>query len=261
MATDSILEIRNLSKSFAVGSSNETHAVRKVELQIQRGDFIVLVGANGSGKSTLLNLLAGDIIADHGNVSFQTADGQASDWLAMPRWQRAAYLARVHQDPRRGTASGMTVWENLRLASSRQKLPSPWRFRPANQDRDWFAARLQDLELGGKLDGRVSDLSQGQRQRLALEFAMLRKPSILLLDEHTASLDQANATKCLEATAQLSVKNAVTVIMVTHNLMDALTYGNRLIVMRNGVIEVDLSGDSKRELTLDQILKLCGYVV
>lgn len=252
------LQVRGITKSFVANGNGTTHALRGIDLSVSPGEFVVLVGPNGSGKTTLLNLISGDFAPGAGEITLE--DGQdAQDWLAMPRWQRASYLARVHQDPRRGTAAGMTVWENLRLASSRLGLPVPWRFSPRKHDRQWFTARMKRLGIPDKMDSRVAELSQGQRQLLAVELAMLREPAFLLLDEHTASLDQANAKICLDATVRLGRESGVTVIMVTHNLMDALTYGDRLIVIRDGLVAKTISGEDKRNLALDQILELCGY--
>ncbi|MCB9851889.1 MAG: ATP-binding cassette domain-containing protein [Phycisphaerales bacterium] len=253
------LQIRGLSKSFPSNGNGTTHALRGIDLDLRPGEFIVVVGPNGSGKTTLLNLLAGDFDADAGQIVLNNGKNGTA-WLKMPRWQRATYLARVHQDPRRGTAAGMTVWENLRLACSRQRVPLPWSFAPPTHDRQWFIDRLERLGLDSKIDSRVAELSQGQRQLLALELAILREPVLLLADEHTASLDQANAKKCLEATVALSQESGVTVIMVTHNLMDALNYGDRLIVMRDGAIERDVSRNHDASLQLNELIALCGYV-
>ncbi len=259
MTTQYSLQIRNLSKSFAGNGNGVTHALRGVDLLVQPQEFLVVVGPNGSGKTTLLNLLAGDITPDAGQILLQNAQG-ARDWLAIPRWERASHLARVYQDPRRGTAAGMTVWENLRLASSKQAVPRPWTFSPTEHDPEWYRARLERLGLGDRMNARVADLSQGQRQLLAVELAFLRKPALLLLDEHTASLDQANANRCLEATLDLSRESGASVIMVTHNLMDALKYGDRLVVVRDGQIANTSGGREKQGLSLEALLKLCGYV-
>jgi putative ABC transport system ATP-binding protein len=254
------MRIRRLTKTFHGDGSGSVHALRDFALDIAPGEFIVIVGPNGSGKSTLLNLLAGDYLPDGGEISL-LGSHSPMDWLKMPRWQRAAYLARVHQDPRRGTVPGMTVWENLRLAASWQVCPSPFRFGATGHNRAWFCDRLAGLGLADKIDSRVGDLSHGQRQLLALELAMLRKPAFLLADEHAASLDQANAHKCLDATVRLGRELLTTVIMVTHNLMDALSHGDRLVVMREGRVAKDLAGEQKQKLALRDLLDLCGYVM
>lgn len=253
------LHIRSVTKSFADAGNSKVVALRSVDLTVEPGEFVVIVGGNGSGKSTLLNVLAGDLAPDSGEISVSSA-GKARDLLSMPRWQRAPLLARVHQDPRRGTASGMTVWENLRLASAREPIPSPLRFMPATHDRKWYSSRLARLGLAAKMDSRVAELSQGQRQLLALELAVLRQPEFLLLDEHTASLDQPNAKKCMETTVSLSREGSVSVIMVTHNLLDALTFGDRLVVLREGQVTANIDGEGKQALTLPDLLWLCGYM-
>ena len=260
MSGQSTLNIQGLTKSFAANGAAPTHALRGADLSVRSGEFLIVVGPNGSGKTTLLRVLAGELDADGGTVTLENENGN-EDWLAMPRWKRASHLARVHQDPRRGTAPGMTVWENLRLACSQASLPLPWRFSPASHDRDWFASRLEKLGLSGKMDSVVSELSHGQRQLLAMELAMLRQPKFLLLDEHTASLDQANAKKCLETTEDFVRQTGLAVVMVTHNLLDALTYGDRLIIMREGQIVNNIDGEEKQALTLEPLLELCGYTM
>lgn len=254
------VHIQGLCKSFSGNGSGTTHALNGIDLILNPGEFVVVVGPNGSGKSTLLNVLAGDISADAGQVRLENGVSR-QDWLKMERWQRAAYLARVHQDPRRGTAAGMTVWENLRLAWSRKAVPLPWSFAPPHHGRKWFRERLARIGLAEKMDNRVDELSQGQRQLLALELAMLRQPILLLLDEHTASLDQANAKKCIEATIDLSRQEKSTVIMVTHNLMDSITYGDRLVVMNEGRITNVIEKQAKQDLKIERLLTLCGYLV
>ena len=253
------LRIAGLSRSFPMGGDGHVDALRGVEISIEPGEFLVIVGPNGSGKTTLLNVLAGDIAPDAGSVELLGGAG-AKDWLRMPRWERATYMARVHQDPRLGTASGMTVWENLRLACCRSSIPAPWRFSPKQRDREWFSSRLERLGLDSKMDSCVSDLSQGQRQLLALELAMLRQPAFLLVDEHTASLDRANAKFCLDATVQLGREAGTTIFMVTHNLMEALTYGDRLVVVREGRIFRCIDACEKAGLRLEDVLEYCGYV-
>jgi len=254
------LKVRTLSKTFSSNGNGKVRALQSLSIEIAPGEFVVCVGPNGSGKTTFLNLLAGDFPADSGTIALVN-DEEEYDWTRLPRWKRATYLARVYQDPRLGTAAGMSVWENLRLATNRSMFPSPLRFGGCLDERNRFVQRLRKLGLAEKLDSRVADLSQGQRQLLAIELAMLRKPAILLLDEHTASLDRSNAQKCAEATVTLSREHLTTVIMVTHNLMDALTYGDRLVVLRDGRVSEDLGGNEKSGLGLEDLLKFCGYVV
>jgi len=254
------LRVRKLSKAFPRNGNGQIHALRELDLDIAPGEFVVLVGPNGSGKTTFLNLLAGDFPADNGTIELVNGS-ESHDWTRLPRWKRSEQLARVYQNPRMGTAAGMTVWENLRLATNRSPIPSPLRFRGAAHDRSWFLKRLERLGLAEKIDSRIADLSQGQRQMLAIELAMLREPALLLLDEHTASLDQANAQKCLETTMQLGRESLTTVIMVTHNLLDALNYGDRLVVLREGRVSEDARAEEKSALRLDGLLKMCGYVM
>lgn len=254
------LRVQGLSKAFPSNGNGPLHAVRELNLDVVAGEFVVIVGPNGSGKTTFLNLLAGDFYPDDGSIQLVNCH-EICDWTQLPRWKRSGQLARVHQDPRLGTAAGMTVWENLRLATNRAFFPSPLRFRASLHKREWFVRRLEKLGLAEKIDSRINELSQGQRQLLAIELAMLREPALLLLDEHTASLDDSNARKCLEATVRLSIESSTTVIMVTHNLMDALTYGERLIVFREGRLSQDLSREEKAKLDLDDLLKHCGYVM
>jgi putative ABC transport system ATP-binding protein len=220
----------------------------------------MIVGPNGAGKSTLLRVLAGDCTLDRGQMRFYGEEG-VEDLRNMPRWERAQRIAQIHQDPKRGTVGSMTVFENLRLASLQRVMPSPFGFDSAGRTRNWFESRIESIGLSGKLDSRVADLSQGQRQLLALELALLRQPSVLLADEHTASLDQDNARKCLETTVRLCRDQATTVIMVTHNLEDATRYGDRLIVLRRGKIHADLDNDQRRALGLKGLIELCGYEV
>jgi len=254
------LRIQKLSKAFPSNGNGPLRALCDFDVDIAAGEFVVVVGPNGSGKTTLLNLLAGDLQPDSGSIELVDAH-EAADWTHLPPWKRAEQLARVHQDPRLGTAAGMTVWENIRLVTSRSTIPLPLRHRLTMSCRNGHIQRLARLGLAAKIDSRVADLSQGQRQLLAVELAMLRKPSILLLDEHTASLDQANARGCLDATVQLSRENATTVVMVTHNLMDALTYGDRLLILRDGRLAEDLTAEDKASLELNHLLALCGYVL
>jgi putative tryptophan/tyrosine transport system ATP-binding protein len=252
------LTISGLSKSFA-GNGASIDALKDLDLSVEPGEFLIVVGPNGSGKSTLLNVLAGDYAAEKGSINLN-GPNRSDDWSALPRWKRATLLARVYQDPRRGTAAGLTVWENLRLASIRAGVPSPIRFGTGRRSRTWHVRRLDDLGLADKIDSRVADLSQGQRQLLALELVMLRRPALLLLDEHTASLDQANARMCLDATERLCKENGTTVLMVTHNLADAAKHGDSLFVLREGRTHAQISGAEKRETDVRQLFELCGYM-
>lgn len=236
-------------------------ALADVELTVPAGQFAVIVGANGSGKTTLLRLVAGDFPPTSGTIAVRNGATEIR-WTDMPAWERAsgpAPTARVQQDPRAGTVGGMTVLENVRLYSHSGRVPSPVRF---GLSRDEMAAAREGLTrvgLGARLRSRAAELSGGQRQILALFLATLRRPAFLLLDEHTASLDRNNARRCLAMTDLLAREAGTTVLMVTHNLADALAVGDRLLVLRDGRITADFEGDAKRNLTLPALLDLCGY--
>lgn len=251
------LKISGLTKRFSVNGS-AISVVRGFNLEVNAGEFVVVVGPNGAGKTCLLRLISGEYLADEGRISLIGADGTL-DCTQMPRWERAGFMAQVHQDPQRGTASGMTVLENLRLATVKSRIPSPFCFSSAHRNRGWYRTRLEAIGLSDKIDSRVAELSQGQRQLLAVDLAMLRRPSLLLLDEHTASLDQKNAKKCLETTVRLSRETGTTVMMATHNLMDTLHFGDRLVVMREGHLHVNLDREEKQRLDMKGLLELCGY--
>lgn len=253
------LEIRNLSKSFRDNGNAAVSALAGIDLDIPSSQQVVIVGPNGSGKSTFLNLLAGDFDPDTGTVRLADLE-QGVELTRMPRWRRAGFIARVHQDPRRGTAPSMTAWENYRLVINRAHVPSPFRVRDSSTERALFEQRLAALGLQAKQDTRIADLSQGQRQLLAVELAMIHRPALLLLDEHTASLDVDNARKCLDATVRLCREHSTTLLMVTHNLVDALRYGERLLVLQSGRVLVDLDAQGKRRMTLEKLLDLCGYM-
>lgn len=235
-------------------------ALREINLSIAAGSFTIVVGPNGAGKSTLLRALTGECEPDSGLVEL-VCNGSTRDCRHMPRWERARQMSQIHQDPKRGTVASMTVLENLRLATIMSALPSTFRFDSAGRGKNWFQERLNAIGLAEKLQTRVAELSQGQRQLLALELAMLRRPAILLADEHTASLDQENARKCLETTVELCRQQQTTVLMVTHNLSDALTFGDRLVVLKSGCVTADLKADEKQNLTLAELIALCGYNV
>jgi putative ABC transport system ATP-binding protein len=258
MARAYALQIQGLTKPFLSDAGEPVRALRHVDLRLEPGEFVVLVGPNGSGKTTLLDVLAGDCPPDAGSVEF-VGGATRRNWLSLRRWERAAYLARVQQDPTKGTAGSMTVWENFRLASAPRSIPPPWRFSPRAEKRERFKQQHNRLGLTDKVDSRIMELSQGQRQILAIELAMLRDPAFLLLDEHTASLDQSNAKRCLESTVRISQERGVTVLMVTHNLLDALTYGERLVVMSEGEITAVLGAEEKKRLDIGRLLELCGY--
>jgi putative tryptophan/tyrosine transport system ATP-binding protein len=257
MAAAMGIKISSLSVVFSNGQSSFA-ALTDINLEIAPQSFVVIVGPNGAGKSTLVRSLMGDCQPSSGTI-FLFNNEESVDCSSIPRWKRATQIAQIHQDPKHGTIGAMTVFENLRLAVIKPHLPSLFRFDSAGRDRAWFQARLEAIGLADKLDNRVAELSQGQRQLLALNIALSRRPSILLADEHTGSLDQSNAITCLKATTHLCKQQSTTVIMVTHNLLDALRCGDRLIVMRDGRVSADLAAAEKRALKLEDLLLLCGY--
>jgi len=242
-------------KEFPGERGQKTRALDELSFEIAAGDWIMVVGPNGSGKSTLLNLLAGRFRPDSGSVTLEQ-DGRKTDWHALSAMERTRYFAYIHQDPRAGSFPHLTVAENLRMASlSSSRL---WR-RAIDRDFDAeAAARLNSAGLADKLHAPVAELSQGQRQMVALQTAMLRRPCLLLADEHTASLDQANANQCLNMTTQLWQERGASVVMITHNPVIAQQYGTRLLALQAGRITAEMGGGDKAALSLDRMLALCG---
>ena len=222
-----MLEIRNLSKTFYKGTVNEKTAIHDVSITFETGDYVTVIGGNGAGKSTLLNLIAGVFPADTGEILL---DG--TDLTRLPEHRRASMLGRVFQDPMMGTAAGMGIEENLAMAHRRgQRRGLGWGISAAEREQYREALRALDLGLEGRLSTKVGLLSGGQRQALTLLMATLRKPQLLLLDEHTAALDPRTAEKVLRLSDQLIEEHHLTAMMVTHNMRDAIAHGNRLIMM------------------------------
>ena len=234
-----MLEIKNLTKVFNGGTVNEKIALRDLSLHLNPGDFVTVIGGNGAGKSTMLNCVAGAYPVEEGQILI---DGV--DVTALPEYKRAAFIGRVFQDPMMGTAATMQIEENLALAARRGK---PRTLRPGitKAEREEYRQQLKILDLGleDRLTAKVGLLSGGQRQALTLLMATLRKPKLLLLDEHTAALDPKTAAKVLEATQKIVEKDNLTTLMITHNMRDAIAYGNRLIMMYDGRVVVDVSGE------------------
>ena len=251
-----MLNIHRISKTFNAGTVNEKRALSGLELHLQEGDFVTVIGGNGAGKSTMLNAIAGTWFVDEGSILI---DG--IDVTRLPEHKRAAYLGRVFQDPMTGTAASMQIEENLALASRRGKRRS-LRIGITAKERERYREQLQILELGleNRLTTGVGLLSGGQRQALTLLMATLRKPKLLLLDEHTAALDPKTAAKVLEATDKIVGKDNLTTIMITHNMKDAIVHGNRLVMMHEGHIIYDVSGEEKKKLTVPQLLELFSKV-
>ena len=256
-----MLEIRNISKTFNPGTINEKKALLDLSLTLKDGDFVTVIGGNGAGKSTLLNAVAGVWPVDCGSILL---DGE--DITALPEHKRAKYIGRVFQDPMMGTAPNMQMEENLALALRRgQKRGLRWGVTKA--ERQEYREKLKTLGLGleDRMTVKVGLLSGGQRQALTLLMASLRKPKLLLLDEHTAALDPATAAKVLELSDQIVAENGLTALMITHNMTDAIKHGNRLIMMNEGQIILDISGEEKKQLTkqmlMDKFAELAGTQV
>ena len=251
-----MLEIKNISKTFNPGTINEKKALSDLSLTLKDGDFVTVIGGNGAGKSTLLNAVAGVWPVDCGSILL---DGE--DITALPEHKRAKYIGRVFQDPMMGTAPNMQMEENLALALRRgQKRGLRWGVTKA--ERQEYREKLKTLGLGleDRMTVKVGLLSGGQRQALTLLMASLQKPKLLLLDEHTAALDPKTAAKVLELSDRIVEENHLTTMMVTHNMKDAIAHGNRLIMMYDGRIVIDVSGEEKKKLTVPQLLELFSKV-
>ena len=247
-----MLEIKEIWKTFNAGTVNEKQALRGVSLTLNEGDFCTVIGGNGAGKSTMLNAVAGTWPVDAGTISIG-----GTDVTHLPEHKRAAFIGRVFQDPMMGTAPTMQIVENLALAARRgQRRGLRWGLTKAEKDR--YQEMLGNLGLGleDRLTSKVGLLSGGQRQALTLLMATLQKPKLLLLDEHTAALDPKTAAKVLDATERIVGRDHLTTLMITHNMKDAIAHGNRLIMMFNGRIVVDVAGEEKRQLTVPQLLEL-----
>ena len=251
-----MLEIKNIWKTFNANTVNEKQALRGVTLTLNEGDFCTVIGGNGAGKSTMLNAVAGTWAVDAGTISIG-----GTDVTRLPEHRRAAFIGRVFQDPMMGTAPTMQIVENLALAARRgQRRGLQWGLTKTEKDR--YQALLSGLGLGleDRLTSKVGLLSGGQRQALTLLMASLKKPKLLLLDEHTAALDPKTAAKVLELSDKIVAENRLTTMMVTHNMKDAIQHGNRLIMMYDGKIVIDVSGEEKKKLTVPQLLELFSKV-
>ncbi len=247
-----MLEIRNISKTFNAGTINEKRALRDISLTLNDGDFVTVIGGNGAGKSTLLNAICGTWRVDCGEIIL---DGK--DVTSSPEYKRAKYLGRVFQDPMLGTAADMEIQENLALAKRRGKARGlAWGISKA--EREEYRELLATLGLGleDRMTSKVGLLSGGQRQAVTLLMASMAEPKLLLLDEHTAALDPKTAEKVLQITEDIVNKNHLTTLMITHNMRDAIKHGNRLIMMHEGRIIVDVCGEEKKNLTVDDLLGL-----
>jgi len=246
-----MLEIKEIWKTFNPGTVNEKQALQGISLTLNNGDFCTVIGGNGAGKSTMLNAVAGTWPVDSGTISIG-----GTDVTRLPEYKRAPYIGRVFQDPMLGTAPTMQILENLALAARRgQRRRLRWGITKAEKEQ--YQEMLRDLNLGleNRLTSPVGLLSGGQRQALTLLMASLKKPQLLLLDEHTAALDPKTAAKVLEITENIVNENKLTTLMITHNMRDAIAYGNRLIMMDDGHIVLDISGEEKKKLTVEQLIE------
>lgn len=246
-----MLELQEIYKTFNKGTITEKKAINGIDLKLNEGDFVTVIGGNGAGKSTLLNLIAGVYEADYGKIF---VDG--NDITDKKEYARAGLFGRVFQDPMVGTASNLWIEENLALAK-RKGNPRTLRWGITRAERGEYIEKLKRLDLGleKRLNLKVGLLSGGQRQALTLLMATLKKPRLLLLDEHTAALDPKTAKKVLEITEEIIRKDKLTAFMVTHNIKDAIHYGNRLIMMNDGNIIYDVSGEEKKSLEISDLLK------
>ena len=247
-----MLELKNISKTFFPGTVHEKTALDNLSLTLNEGDFVTVIGGNGAGKSTMLNAIAGTFPVDSGSI---VIDGK--DVTRLPEHKRAVLLGRVFQDPMMGTAPTMQIQENLALAARRGKHRGlKWGITP--QEEQEYYQKLKDLDLGleDRMKAKVGLLSGGQRQALTLLMAVLQKPKLLLLDEHTAALDPRTAAKVLELSDKIVEENHLTTMMITHNMKDAIAHGNRLIMMNAGHVVLDISGEDKKKLTVSDLLTL-----
>ena len=246
-----MLELKNIHKTFNPGTINEKVALNGLNLSLDDGDFVTVIGGNGAGKSTMLNAVAGTWMVDEGQILI---DGE--DVTKLPEHKRAIYLGRVFQDPTTGTAATMEIQENLALAKRRGKrrLLAPG---ITKAEREEYVSLLAPLGLGleTRLTSKVGLLSGGQRQALTLLMATLKKPKLLLLDEHTAALDPKTAAKVLDLTETIVNRDRLTTIMITHNMRDAILHGNRLIMMWEGRVVLDIRGEEKKHLTVNDLLQ------
>ena len=247
-----MLKLTNIKKTFNPGMITEKKALLGVDLHLAEGDFVTVIGGNGAGKSTMLNAVAGVFPIDSGKIEIGGVDV-----TALPEFKRARYLGRVFQDPMTGTAATMNIEENMALAMRRgEKRGLGWGI--SQMERDMYREQLRMLDLGleDRMASKVGLLSGGQRQALTLLMATLRPPKLLLLDEHTAALDPKTAAKVLEITQKIVEDQHLTAMMVTHNMKDAIAVGNRLIMMNEGRIVVDVSGEEKKKLTRTDLMGL-----
>ena len=246
-----MLEIKGIHKTFNAGTINEKTALNGIDLKLEPGDFVTIIGGNGAGKSTMLNAISGVFPVDKGSIVIG-----GTDVTALPEYKRARFLGRVFQDPMMGTAANMGIEENLALAARRGERRT-FRSGITGKERELYREKLAPLGLGleNRMTTKVGLLSGGQRQALTLLMATLKKPNLLLLDEHTAALDPKTADKVLQLTDEIIRREELTALMVTHNMRNAITSGNRLIMMNEGRIVVDIKGEEKKNLQVSDLLR------
>ena len=247
-----MLEVKNITKTFNAGTVNEKVALNDLSLTIKDGEFVTVIGGNGAGKSTLLNAVCGTWKVDCGEILI---DGV--NVTKMPDYKRAKFLGRVFQDPMMGTAADMEIEENLALAFRRGKHRG-LKSGITSEEREYYKKLLKELDLGleTRLKTKIGLLSGGQRQTITLLMAAMKTPKLLLLDEHTAALDPKTAAKVLDITQKIVTENKLTTLMITHNMKDAIKYGDRLIMLYDGRVAFDVSGEEKKNLTVEQLLEL-----
>ena len=245
-----MLDLHSIYKTFNAGTVNEKTALNGLNLHLNEGDFVTVIGGNGAGKSTMLNAVAGTWFVDEGKITIDDIDV-----TKLPEHKRAKYLGRVFQDPMTGTAATMQIEENMALAA-RRGMTRSLKAGITAKEREFYREQLKILGLGleDRLTSKVGLLSGGQRQALTLLMATLKKPRLLLLDEHTAALDPKTAAKVLETTDKIVNSEHLTTLMITHNMRDAIAHGNRLIMMNNGRVILNISGEEKKKLTVEDLL-------
>ncbi len=247
-----MLKLQNISKTFNKGTASAKQAINNLSLQLNPGDFVSIIGSNGAGKSTVFNAIGGSFLVDSGHIFLEN-----EDITFMSEYKRARQIGRLFQDPLRGTAPNMTIEENLALVYLRANKHRSI-FGITNKERDFFRTKLAELDLGleNRLKSKVGLLSGGQRQALTLLMATMITPKLLLLDEHTAALDPATADKVLTLTEKIVAAGQITTMMITHNIASALILGNRTVMMNNGQIILDISGEERTKMTVPQLLEL-----
>ena len=246
-----MLDIQHISKTFNPGTVNEKRAITDLSLHLETGEFVTVIGSNGAGKSTLFNAIGGSFYVDAGSIALG-----GTDLTFLPEYKRSRKIGRLFQDPLRGTAPHMTIEENLALAYLRSAHGNPFK-RLSQKDRDVFREQLRQLDMGleERMRQPVGLLSGGQRQALTLLMATIARPKLLLLDEHTAALDPAAAEKILAMTTRIAAEQKLTCLMVTHNMRAALALGNRTLMMNGGQIILDVSGEERTHMDVDDLLK------